>query len=164
MNGETAQLCVYCGAVLFDAKEREGTHSFDDTNYEDGDPRWGSARFGNRTNLLIGVEDDPRTFIFDADQVDELVLGRMDPASGEAPVINLTEHGGVKKGVSRRHAKIIRKSGSLYLVDMNSANGTFLNGQQLVAEQSRILRDGDAIRLAHLRLRVTFEKVKPKTI
>ena len=37
-------------------------------------------------------------------------------------------------------------------------NGTFLNGQRLVPNQPRILRDGDEIRLGHLVLYVRFVK------
>ena len=38
---------------------------------------------------------------------------------------------GIDSVVSRKHAKIIRKSGSCALVDMNSKNTTLLNGEKL---------------------------------
>lgn len=56
--------------------------------------------------------------------------------------------------VSRHHAKIIRDEQGYFLVDLNSKNGTFLNGQQLVGE-SRPLNDGDQIGVA-LSCRLVF--------
>lgn len=47
-------------------------------------------------------------------------------------------------GVSRRHAKIIRDAdGSAKLVDLESTNGTYINGRRIHAEG---LREGDRIR------------------
>lgn len=109
-------------------------------------------------NLIIGVEKDARAMVFDANRIEELVIGRKNPDTGEAPEVDLSSYEAMDKGVSRRHAAIIRKDGSLHIVDMGSANGTFLNGQRLVANQPRVLRDGDDVRLGHLVLRITFER------
>ena len=67
--------------------------------------------------------------------------------------------GGADKGVSRYHAAIVRRDGALSIVDKGGANGTFLNGQRLIAHQPRILRDGDDLRLGHMVLQVRFERV-----
>lgn len=56
--------------------------------------------------------------------------------------------------VSRHHAKIIRNDEGYFLVDLNSKNGTFLNGDQLVGE-SHILQDGDQLGIA-LSCRLVF--------
>jgi predicted component of type VI protein secretion system len=48
------------------------------------------------------------------------------------------------------------KNGSLRLADLNSPNFTFLNNQKLIPNQSRILRDGDEIRLGRLVMTVQF--------
>ncbi len=157
-NNNDAKICVYCGAPLVDLTKESSTRALEDTDFEEGIPKWGSARFNSRTNLVIGVDGDTRSLIFDAEEIEELVIGREDPKTGEAPEINLSSHQGLEKGVSRRHASILRKDGSLYLVDKGSANGTFLNGQRLVAEQPRVLRDGDDVRLGHLVLRISFER------
>jgi ABC-type multidrug transport system ATPase subunit/pSer/pThr/pTyr-binding forkhead associated (FHA) protein/ABC-type multidrug transport system permease subunit len=48
---------------------------------------------------------------------------------------------------SREHARIERVSGSAYrLCDLSSSNGTYLNGERLHG-QSRLLSDGDALRI-----------------
>jgi hypothetical protein len=49
-------------------------------------------------------------------------------------------------GVSRRHALLIRQpDGSLILRDLNSANGTQLNGSEAVPGADLPMRDGDTI-------------------
>jgi hypothetical protein len=132
------------------------TRGLGDTDFEEAEPKWGTARFGSRTDLVIFVRDVNERFVFDAGTVDELVLGRFDPDTGESPDVDLQDLGGPEKGVSRRHATIIRRDGSLNIVDAGSHNGTYLNGQRLVAHQPRILRDGDDVRLGHLVLRIKF--------
>lgn len=157
-NEDDVKICVYCGELLVEAGSVASTRTLEDTDFEEGIPKWGSARFNARTNLILGIEDEVRTLIYDAAEITELVMGRPDPKTGKIPDVNLDEYGAVDKGVSRSHAAIIRKDGSLYIVDRGSANGTFLNGQKLVPEQPRVLRDGDDIRLGHLTVRITFER------
>ena len=47
-------------------------------------------------------------------------------------------------GISRRHAMVVRVSGDLCLEDLQSANGTRVNGQPITRH---VLRDGDKIQL-----------------
>jgi predicted component of type VI protein secretion system len=131
------------------------------TDFEEGIPRWGTVHFGSRTNLVIQVRGANKTFVFDAQEIAELVIGRVDPDTGEKPEIDLQECDAVDKGVSRRHAAVIKHQDKLKIVDKGGPNGTFLNGQRLVANQPRLLRDGDEVRLGHLVLVVSFEKVSP---
>jgi len=157
-NQEDAQICVYCGAPLNGELRHVATRSLGDTDFEEGQPRWGTARFSSRMNLIVNVRGSKKRFVFDADEIDELVIGRVDPDTGESPAIDLQEFDAIEKGVSRKHAAIIRREGALNVIDMGSPNGTYLNGQRLVAYQPRVLRDGDDLRLGHLVLRVTFTR------
>jgi pSer/pThr/pTyr-binding forkhead associated (FHA) protein len=106
--------------------------------------------------LSVRDNSDER-FVFDANAVTEIIIGRKDPTTGDSPAIDLTKFDAIEQGVSRRHAAIVRKEGgSLQIVDQGSPNGTFLNGQRLIANQARILRDGDELRLGKLVLSVKF--------
>ena len=58
--------------------------------------------------------------------------------------------------VSRYHAVIEQFGARFRLSDLKSDNGTFVNGQRLAANQSRLLRDGDEIRLGKLVIHVYF--------
>lgn len=50
--------------------------------------------------------------------------------------------------VSRIHADIVFKNGQYYIIDNNSTNYTFVNGQMIPAKQEIALSDGDRIKLA----------------
>jgi hypothetical protein len=143
--------------LLFPIESITATRALEDADFEEGTPKWGSARFSSRTDLVIGVEGEIRSFAFDANAINKLVIGRGDSSGNYHPEVDLIDYNAVSQGVSRNHAYIARKDGSLYLVDNNSGNGTYLNGQKLVAMQPRVLRDGDEIRLGHLVMLITFE-------
>lgn len=50
--------------------------------------------------------------------------------------------------ISRVHAKVVIREGKAYLVDLNAANGTFVNGVKASPNQEVALKDGDKITLA----------------
>lgn len=149
------KICPYCGQLLINAS---ATRALGDTDFEEGVPRWGTARFNSRMNLILSVRGSSEDrFVFDANAVTEINIGRKDPSTGESPGIDLDRFDAVEQGVSRRHAAIVRKEGgALQIVDRGSPNGTFLNGQRLIANQPRILRDGDELRFGKLVLTVKF--------
>jgi hypothetical protein len=82
----------------------------------------------------------------------EVVIGRKDPHSGFAPEVDLTDHGGTEGGVSREHARLFVRGGQLFIEDLESTNGTFVNQQKLSPGRPRPVRDGDEIRLGWVRL------------
>lgn len=83
-----------------------------------------------------------------------LMLGR--ESLDHEPHINLENHGGQDAGVSRRHARLIRHPFSLICQDLNSTNGTYINGEFLEPNRPALLRDGDELRLGSLKIRVSF--------
>jgi hypothetical protein len=52
--------------------------------------------------------------------------------------------------VSKRHARIVREGGQLYAEDLNSSNGTQVNGKRLSPFQPQPVRKGDQISIAGL--------------
>jgi len=67
---------------------------------------------------------------------------------------------------SRVHCKIENRGGTFSITDLQSKNGTFVNGERI---ESRPLRDGDVIEVARSRLRLTLEpetdeKTPPKSM
>ena len=53
-------------------------------------------------------------------------------------------------GVSSRHAQLQWKMGALYLCDLGSTNGTFVNGEKLAPNVERKLNVGDRLRFGKL--------------
>jgi CRP-like cAMP-binding protein len=87
----------------------------------------------------------------------ETTIGRRDPVTGIYPDVDLTPVDG-QRSVSRRHAKIYRRGDRLYLSeDIGTMNGTFVNGERLESGVPAEVRDGDAVRvgLVDLKLAVT---------
>jgi hypothetical protein len=87
----------------------------------------------------------------------EVNIGRLDPASASFPDIDLTSDGGLEKGVSRRHAKITRRGSEVFIEDLGSINGTFLNRKKLTPYLPQVLKSGDELQLGKLILRVNFQ-------
>jgi pSer/pThr/pTyr-binding forkhead associated (FHA) protein len=86
----------------------------------------------------------------------EVNIGRLDPASGSFPDVDLTSEGGLRRGVSRRHAKITRRGREVFVEDLGSINGTFLNRRRLTPYFPQKLKSGDELQLGTLTLRVSF--------
>lgn len=84
---------------------------------------------------------------------DSYVIGRVDPASGSYPDVDLVPFGGEEGGVSRRHAQITRAGNQFFIEDLNSVNYTFLNKQKVPVGEVHPLQDGDEIRLGRVLLR-----------
>ena len=86
----------------------------------------------------------------------EVSIGRVDGASASLPDVDLSKDGGLEKGVSRRHARIARRGNEVFVEDLGSMNGTFLNCEKLRPRISQALKSGDELQLGQLTLRVSF--------
>ena len=66
--------------------------------------------------------------------------------------------------VSRRHAVILARSKFLSLRDLNSTNGTLLNGLLLNPNQDVPLEHGDILSFGHLKVKLSFALLPPDTM
>jgi hypothetical protein len=157
---ETAKICSYCGILLkLGSLGADATRSLTGALDEDGVSRWGTSYFNQRMALMLRIRGTEQTFLLPSETLDDALLGRFDPHTGERPLVDLTPYGASDKGVSRKHALISRRDvHTLHLTDLDSANSTYLNGQRLIPQQPRILRNGDEIRLGRLVLNVEFTR------
>lgn len=89
-------------------------------------------------------------------QAAEAVVGRADPASNFTPGVDLGSYGALEAGVGRRHARFVIQSGQIAIEDLDSTNGTTVNGSRLAARQPLLLHDGDEIGLGQLKMRIAF--------
>jgi multimeric flavodoxin WrbA len=83
---------------------------------------------------------------------DDVLIGRVRPEVTPIPDVDLVPHGGDQMGVSRQHARMLRGTGGWVLEDLESTNGTFLNGKQVLPGQQVHVRTGDIIRFGTLTL------------
>ena len=89
---------------------------------------------------LVIEDDEGNRQEIPVDGLDEITIGR---APGNTIQLD-------QRNVSRRHARLSAQSGSLMVEDLQSANGTLLNGERLTAP--RALHDGDQLTIGDLQV------------
>ena len=85
---------------------------------------------------------------------DQVIIGRADSRSGVRPDIDLTLEGAGQAGVSRRHCRLMWRSGQWLVEDLMSTNYTLLNGTRIASHTPTPVGVGDEIRLGKLTLTV----------
>jgi pSer/pThr/pTyr-binding forkhead associated (FHA) protein len=89
----------------------------------------------------------------------QLTVGYTDPETGISADLDLSLFGVQDPGVSRRHIAFLATQAGLYIRDLESLNGTTLNGFKLDHKQLYRVQKGDVIRLGELS--VTLEAIRP---
>lgn len=92
----------------------------------------------------------------------EFVLGRDVDLTAQT-IVDLTEFEAFGLGVSRRHAMIKVVEGKYVLTDLYSSNGTWINGERLLANKSYDLPSGAVIQLGRMKLVVNYTEPPQKT-
>ena len=106
------------------------------------------------TQFLYVEEDGPQTLCLYCGQTQERVSVDKSPffigsQEGMDYILNAP-------GISRMHAKLEDKGGQWWITDLNSTNGTQVNGRYLDPNEVKKLGMGDTLRLAGIRLDVTL--------
>jgi hypothetical protein len=89
----------------------------------------------------------------------EFTLGRVSEAQPIMPDIDLSPYQAYAGGVSRLHAVIKRDGRNIIIMDLESANGTFVNGKRLTPNVEQIVNHGDIIALGKLKIQVLIKNV-----
>lgn len=151
--------CSECGTYLLEDINR-------DTDAMGIDVKW-MGDTANRVRRRSPLDDtEPvtvRLIIGDGKREVEVVLGskpiligRVDPSANILPEIDLSNEAH-EKGISRRHARILKREANLVIEDLGSANGTFINGKKLVPYLFESLNDGDLLQLGTLLIKVKIQ-------
>jgi hypothetical protein len=85
---------------------------------------------------------------------DDVFVGRM--AGGLIPDVDLTRFAPESLGVSRQHALLRPTETELFLVDLDSTNGTFHNGVRISPDTSVKLNDGDTVSFGRVHFTIKF--------
>ncbi len=85
-----------------------------------------------------------------------MLVGRTDKTTRNEVDIDLDPYNGYYLGVSRRHAVVSALNSRVTIKDLNSSNGTFINGAKLEAGEEFPLHDGDQLSFGNLAFQVSF--------
>jgi len=85
----------------------------------------------------------------------QVILGRGDETLAE-PMVDLTKYEGFVTGVSRRHAMLKAVEEKYVLIDLNSSNGTWIDGKRILPNKPHDLPSGGVIQLGRLKLVVVY--------
>jgi pSer/pThr/pTyr-binding forkhead associated (FHA) protein len=84
----------------------------------------------------------------------EFTLGRVAEGQPVMPDIDLTPYQAYAQGVSRLHAVIRRGVEDVFVINLDSANGTFVNGRRLEPHEERAISHGDVVALGGLKIQI----------
>jgi pSer/pThr/pTyr-binding forkhead associated (FHA) protein/CheY-like chemotaxis protein len=85
---------------------------------------------------------------------DNLVIGRSSSKDDFVPDVDLAAFDAANQGVSRQHIQVFSERDQLFLVDLSSPNGSYLNGERLEPNHGYVLVNGDEVHLGNLPLQV----------
>ncbi len=102
--------------------------------------------------------DSGRTFRIEKDQTR---IGAVPQDGGQKNDIVVRD---VEHAISRFHCEVVKRNGQFYLQDLNSSNGTKVDGERLKAGNAALLRKGTRIELAGtVELRFGYDTGKKTT-
>lgn len=148
-------ICYACGNLL-----RPGGTNATRTLAETNNLEHSDDYFGEQSLLILQPRHSQTRFEVPAPpQGVEVIVGRSTPNSPMMPDVDLREIHAEQFGVSRLHLSLAcdTRHNTLNAVDMDSANGTYINGQRLHPHELRVLRHGDELRMGKLIMTVLFQ-------
>jgi len=87
----------------------------------------------------------------------EFTLGRVSEAQPIMPDIDLTPYQAYASGVSRLHAVLKREGKRVFVMDLGSSNGTYLNGKRLKPNTEQTVNHGDLLALGKLKIQILLK-------
>lgn len=145
---ENTLFCDECGSYLVPSSD-QGTDPLQGQTV--GEVKQGEPSDVSFMTLVLDIKDGGS---IELPLSKEVVLGRLDASRAVFPDVDLTSEQGLERGISRRHARISRRGNQVFLEDLNSLNGTFLNANRLVPELPYPIKDGDEVQLGKLILSI----------
>ena len=87
----------------------------------------------------------------------EFTLGRVSDAQPIMPDIDLTPYQAYASGVSRLHAVLKREGERVFIMDLGSSNGTYVNGKRITPNVTQPINHSDIISLGKLRIQILLQ-------
>ena len=115
--------------------------------FADGHDGFDEPKLMGSTFKLIIEDDEGKTTVVPL-QKSEVTIGRMD-----GNTIRLME-----RNISRRHARLHRDNGSVFIEDLNSFNGVKINGERI--EDRLAIKEGDLVEIGDYHLALQCSQVE----
>jgi hypothetical protein len=150
--------CCNCGTCLFEKDSKE-TSPFDvaDTDPVDEpgpEPGFTSAAGHGRDPLALRVSIGPSKRAMEIPLTKAIYMGRLDPASTALPEIDLSAEDREGHCISRHHARIRKHEDTVFIEDLGSTNGTYINGRRLTSYIPETMKDYNVVQLGRLLIEV----------
>jgi len=152
-----AFFCSECGAQLI-YKQNIDTKSF--VSVEQSDIKKDVLNKNeikeniNEINIDYSLEIQNHNVQIDLEVNKEYTIGRVTEGQPILPDIDLSVYKAYNYGVSRIHALIRIVDNKIILKDLNSANGTRVNGEKIVTQIEYPINRGDQIALGKFLIRI----------
>lgn len=155
-----AIFCSECGAQLVNAAPVD-THRIEGGSPERGQrktaPPPSSATSLPKAWISLHILDSG--YILPLADRSEFTLGRVVDGQPIMPDVDLTPHNAYACGVSRLHAVLKLVGDKIVVMDLDSSNGTYVNGVRIPPQVETPLVHGDVIALGKLKIQVLFSRV-----
>jgi pSer/pThr/pTyr-binding forkhead associated (FHA) protein len=124
---------------------------------DNGEPEAPPPKNNDYSEIVLRVEGENSPLVFEVTK-GGLVLGRADLDERIFPDIDFSFFDAAERGVSRRHARLVLNTSTheVEIFDMNSTNGTYVNGERLAGKGQRYLNHGDLVRLGKLKFQFYY--------
>ncbi|MBN1264402.1 MAG: FHA domain-containing protein [Anaerolineales bacterium] len=106
------------------------------------------------SGALLGLKEIKSGDILSLVGRNNYTLGRTKKNQAIMPDVDLTAYDAYDYGVSRIHAEIRLTSEGIYMIDLDSSNGTLVNGHFLEPQRPFPIRHGDILQLGRMRLQL----------
>ena len=101
----------------------------------------------DNTIILGGPSERVPCLISQLHPADKILLEKTTTLIGR--LSDSVDHVIDNKAVGKMHAEIIRRDEKYYIIDLNSVNGTYINGERAVCNIETEIKNGDSIMLAN---------------
>lgn len=106
------------------------------------------------TGALIGLRVITTGELLSLVGRDNYTLGRSIEGQAVIPDVDLNKYEAYDAGISRMHAELRIAEDGLYVIDLESSNGTIINGKRLSAQEAEPIQHGDIMQLGRLRIQI----------
>jgi hypothetical protein len=150
-----ALFCLECGAQLITIEHPTAMTASRESK-EPSNPRENRVGYSSSNlesaRLYLQIMEHGKILTLDGNE--EFTIGRVDDDQPIIPDIDLTPYRGYGKGVSRLHATIQFMNNRATIIDLNSVNGTFVNGKKVSDQIPEPLNHGDILTLGKMKIKV----------